>query len=151
MPYLFTVDPGVATGIAFGHYGDDKAYKRIDVWIVKGGVTGFLKWFREELPMNPIAAEWVSESFILRDNDFIANTEPVKIEGAMEALELPVTYQSRTDKALCKDQVLKAHGLWVTGKMVNHTDGRDANDATIHALARMKKLRHTPSLKEYWS
>lgn len=150
MTHLLTIDPGVATGIALGWYDDRTAYERKAVWIVKNGLNGFLAWYHGEAPDEAYAAQWVAEQFILRDNDYIANTEPLRIEGAMEALGLHPTYQSRTDKALCKDEVLKQHGLWVTGKMVGHTDGRDACDATIHALARMKKIRHVPSLARYW-
>lgn len=151
MTWLYTIDPGVATGIALGWYEETHAYDRTNVWIIKDGLSGFLDWFEDDQPVNPFNALWVSERFVLRDNDFVANTEPLKIEGALETLRLRPTYQLRTDKALCKDEVLKEHGLWVTGKMVGHSDGRDANDATIHALAYLKKQRHLPTLKKYWA
>ena len=148
MTWLLSIDPGVATGIALGWYEETHPYERTDVWIVKGGLDGFLEWYDTTYI---IADKWVAERFVLRDNDFVANTEPLRIEGAMEALRLHPTYQLRTDKALCKDEVLKEHGLWVTGKMVGHSDGRDANDATIHALAYLKKQKHLPTLKKYWA
>lgn len=148
---LLTIDPGVATGIALGWYNEYHPYERTHFWLVKGGVQGFLHWYYAEAPNEVYAAEWVSEAFVLSSgNDFVANLESVRIEGAMAALGLHPTYQFRTDKALCKDEVLKQNGLWVTGKQCGHTDGRDVNDATIHALARMKKLKHRPSLAHYW-
>lgn len=150
MTYLLSIDPGIATGIALGWYEQQHWYERIDCWIVKGGLDGFMHWYYADAPGEALMAQWVSERFVLRDNDFVANTEPLRIEGAMIALGLNPVFQLRTDKALCKDDVLKEHKLWVTGKMVNHTDGRDANDATIHALAYLKKQKHIPTLKQYW-
>lgn len=148
--HLLSIDPGVATGLALGTYSDTQHYERIGVWIVKRGLDGFLDWYHGEAPNAAYGAQWVSERFVLRDNDFIANTEPLRIEGAMIALGLDPVWQLRTDKALCKDEVLKENKLWVTGKMVGHVDGRDANDATIHALAYLKKQKHLPTLRKYW-
>lgn len=151
MTYLLAIDPGVATGIALGFYTDAHPWDLVDRWIVKGGLDGFLSWYHGEAPSEAYMARWVSERFVLRDNDFIANTEPLRIEGAMIALGLDPTWQLRTDKALCKDAVLREHGLWTTGKMVGHVDGRDANDAIIHSLAYMKKTKHVPTLRKYWA
>lgn len=150
MTYLVSVDPGLATGVTLGSYDDIHAWERIDFWLIKNGLDGFLDWYHGVAPDRAYSACWVSERFILRDNDFIANTEPLRIEGAMIALGLDPIFQQRTDKALCKDEVLKRHKLWVTGKQCGHTDGRDVNDSCIHALARMKKLKHLPSLERYW-
>ena len=67
----------------------------------------------------------------------------------MIALGLKPTWQDRTQKALCKDEVLREHGLWLTGKQCNHTDARDIMDAQIHSLAYLKKF-HRPTLEKYW-
>jgi hypothetical protein len=151
MTHLLTIDPGVTTGIALGKFDEHQAYERVAFWAVKEGLEGFIHWYHAEAPIEALMGRWVAERFVLRDNDFVANTEPLRIEGAMEAFGLHPIYQLRTDKALAKDQVLKDAGLWVTGKMCGHTDGRDVNDATIHALAYLKKLRHIPTLRRYWS
>lgn len=150
MTHVLTIDPGVATGIALGWFTEYHPYERTGFWLVKGGIEGFMKWYHSTAPDEAYMARWVAEKFVLRDNDFIANTEPLRIEGAMIALGLNPIWQLRTDKALCKDDVLKQNKLWVTGKMCGHTDGRDVNDATIHALAYMKKLKHRPTLQMYW-
>lgn len=151
MTYLVAVDPGVATGICLGYYSETEPWRRIDTWIVKDGIEGFIRWYYTEAPDLVHVSEWVVEKFVLSGgNDFVANTEPLRIEGAIIALGLKPVWNYRYDKALCKDEVLKKHKLWVTGKMVNHTDGRDANDAAIHSLALMKKRAHIPSLKHYW-
>lgn len=150
MTHILAIDPGVATGITLGWFNEYHPFERTGFWCVKGGLDGFLSWYHGTAPNEAYMARWVAERFVLRDNDFIANTEPLRIEGAMEALGLHPTYQLRTDKALVKDEVLKARGLWVTGKMCGHTDGRDVNDSAIHALAHLKKLKHKPTLLHYW-
>lgn len=151
MTYTLSIDPGMATGIALGSFTDTTPWELVDRWIVKGGVEGFIHWYYAVAPVQALMGRWVSERFVLRDNDFIANCEPLRIEGAMLAFGLNPIFQLRTDKALCKDDVLKEHGLWTTGKMVGHVDGRDANDAIIHALAYMKKQKHYPTLRKYWA
>lgn len=150
MTYLVSIDPGVATGVCLGTFNEHQPFERIEFWLIKNGLDGFLDWYRHKAPEEAYFARWVSERFVLRDNDFIANTEPLRIEGAMAALSLNPIYQLRTDKALVKDQVLKDRKLWVTGSMCGHTDGRDVNDAQVHALAYLKKLRHRPTLIHYW-
>lgn len=41
---------------------------------------------------------------------------------------------------------LKQHGLLVTGGMVMQEDGNDANAATLHAIAYLRRKRHMPTI-----
>lgn len=154
MPFLVTVDPGESTGVALGSFGDDKPYTLIETWQPRGGAEGF-RDFIEENGFNFGHADHVkvAELFVLRSAEKdgrVPNIEPKKIEGLMLAWHWDVIYQHRWMKANVKDQVLKDHGLWQTGKRFDHPDGRDANDAIVHALAYLKSKRHLPTLRKYW-
>lgn len=156
---MVSLDPGKQTGIAAGFYGDDQPYTLIDVWQISDGVTGFIEWWKKTGSAVIRNFEWaflapteiVSEKFILRNNAFVADTEPLLIEGALQALwSLPVAWQQRSDKSLVTDKILRENGLWHTGKQVQWKDARDTNDAIIHALAYLKKNKHIPTLQKYW-
>ena len=155
---ILSIDPGKQTGIALGIYGDG-AYQLLKVWQVADGLKGFIKWwnkhgnkviwFREWADRKPI--KLVCEKFVLRSNQFVADTEPLLIEGALTALhDGEIVWQLRSDKSLVDDTVLKQHNLWHTGKQVDWKDARDTNDAIIHALAYLKKNKHIPTLQKYW-
>lgn len=148
---LISVDPGKSTGIAVGTFSDTEPYKLYETHQVPNGVEGFLYWLKTnpQFLLNDIV--WVSERFVLRSsNKFVADLEPVRIEGAMEALGLKPVWQLRTDKMFVTDELLKEHDLWQTGKQFGWKDGRDANDAIIHALAYLRKNKHMPTLLNYW-
>jgi hypothetical protein len=169
--YVLTIDPGKSTGIVLGVYGEKVPYTRIQYWQVEDGTQGFCEWYEEHDGgmvdvidhlvtlfgenggglKRKVSFQKVVEKFILNPgNNFTADLTPVQIEGALIAYGEEVKWHSRTDKALVKDEVLKRNDLWLTGTMVECADARDANDATIHALAHMLKLRHRPTLEHYF-
>lgn len=155
MPYLLTLDPGTATGWALGHYSFKHPYTLEEVGIIQGGLDGFVDWWTSDFVRARVQAEEiVIEGFRSRSGQaFAPNLDGVEVigfvKGTMRYLKLQdiVTIQWPTDKALVPDATVKALGMWQTGKMVNHTDGRDANDAIIHGLARMVKIHHEPTVK----
>lgn len=151
---ILSIDPGESTGVAFGEYSDTDGYELVDCTQIQGGANGFLQWAVDNhfYDLHPELVV-VSEKFVLRSsNQFVANVEPVRIEGVMLALwgSDRVVYQQRSDKTLVDDRVLKRHGLWQTGKEHGWVDGRDVNDAIIHGLAFLKKAHHRPTLRKYW-
>jgi len=148
MTFLLTFDPGKSTGIALGEYSDSDPYKLVKVWQTQNGLHGVLEWLGEHYGMYDERA--VSESFILRKTPFMPDVEPLRIEGALMVMYPEIVWQQPSDKHHVPDSILKEHGLWQTGKPLGHVDGRDANDAIIHALAFLKKNRHVPTLKKYW-
>lgn len=170
MTYLLSVDPGGLSGISFGRYSETKPYERTHFWAIQNGLEGFCQWVKYHFfpdfysnKLDFFQADgltsinmWsnfkiVSERFVLRSNQFVADITPARIEGAMMAFGLDPIYQLRSDKALVPDKILKDNGLWVTGKQCNWKDGRDVNDSTIHALAFLKKQKHVPTIEKYWS
>lgn len=157
--YLLSIDPGESIGIALGIFATDEPYELIETWQPRGGAVGFLNWWHSPALFNA-AGHWgdrdliVSERFILRSSPKdgrVPNVEPVRIEGVMLGLGMDVHYQDRWMKASVNDSILKEHGLWQTGKKFDHPDGRDANDALIHALAYLKSIRHLPTLRKFWN
>ena len=169
--YLLTIDPGKSTGIVLGVFGEHVPYTRIGYWQVEGGTEGFCDWYLEHDGgmvdvvdhlvtlfgedggglQRRVKFDKVVEKFILNPgNTFTADLTPVEIQGALMAFgEYPI-WHNRTDKVLVKDEVLKRNDLWLTGSMVECKDARDVNDATVHALAHMMKIRHKPTLQEYF-
>lgn len=53
-------------------------------------------------------------------------------------------------KKKLRQQWLKEHGLWQTGKNVGQPDADDANSAISHALVAMRKKAHLPTIRKYW-
>lgn len=173
MTKLIAIDPGRATGIAEGYYTDTEPLKFTDIYVTTDGIEGFAARWEDALYCTD---HFVVETFVPRANEFLANVDGVEVIGLIKgtmhgekhggtsnptAMPHEYFWQERTEKAAllgAKDSVsekannawLKDHGLWQTGKMVGWKDGRDANDAIIHALVHMKKIRHIPTLLHYW-
>lgn len=160
MTKLIAVDPGAASGIVTAFYDEVTPLTFDGQYVTHDGVDGFSAWFWDQECPNQSRFEywedfeWVCESFVLRaNNKFVADLRPVEIIGLLKGTlgSEFVTWQQRTLKALVPDKVLKDAGEWVTGKMVGHTDGRDVNDAKIHALAYMMRKHHVPTLRKYFA
>lgn len=150
---LLSIDPGRATGFALGHYDDETAWTLDNVWVTQDGIKGFAEWYWEQ---GFAPYEVVMETFVLRDNGFLASLDGVEIIGFAKGCGMVDRWQPRTAKSFSRtdpkaaDKLLKVHGLWHTGKQVGHKDGRDVNDAIIHALAYMKHINHRPSMLKYF-
>lgn len=154
MTLLYGFDFGETTGIACGHFDVGTPYQLNQAWEVLGGASGFLEWFRREFgrggPLERHVA--VAEKFVLNPgNQFAADLTGVPIEGALAALWRGKLYwQPPSAKAGIPDTLLHEHGLWQTGESLDHTDGRDANDAIIHSLEFLRRSAHLPTLKHYF-
>ena len=158
---VLSIDPGKATGLALGYYDDNHPYRFASAWLTQDGIKGFRDWWigiDGDRFMEDPGTEIVVEGFVLRGNNFLPSLLGVEIIGYLKGMDYTDTifWQSRTDKSFSRtnkkaaDELLKAHDLWQTGKAYNHKDGRDVNDAIIHALAHMKKINHEPSLAHYF-
>lgn len=153
MPRLLTIDPGLATGYALGYYDESKPYTLAHVGVTHDGVYGFAQLVNDDC-IYDVTDELIVENFIVRPNQPV---DPVALEviGFIKGTS-PVApimrLRSDKGKAGFMDSVLKKHGLWQTGKMVGHKDGRDANDAIIHALTWLCfKQKHQPTIERYMS
>lgn len=148
---VISFDPGQALGWAVGTYDDDQPYSLAEAGISEHGVRSFRYLLDHLGPYGAYPHVIVVEKFVPRSNSFIANVVPVKVEGAMEFLwGDEIVWRRAAQKADVKDEVLKKNGLWQTGSMVDHEDGRDANDAIIHGLGYVKTLNHVATLAHYW-
>lgn len=182
MKYLLTVDPGVSSGVALGTYSDTEAYQRTHAWQVPDGLEGFLEWldFRR-WEVTDGSRRWamddrliadkdvtlISEKFTLLSHEYVANIEPVRIEGAMQALgmmpldlsdkrwqEPAMMYwgpgEDKEEKKKYAQEWLKERDHWLTGTDVGQPDANDANSATLHAFAYMKAIQHLPTLRRWF-
>lgn len=155
---LLSIDPGVTTGFALGHYDDETPWTLDEVWVTHEGIHGFAEWFwnHGDYPLSPTYDAVVMETFVLRDNGFLASLDGVEIIGFAKGMDFVTRWQPRTAKSFSRtdkkaaDNLLKRHDMWHTGKQVGHKDGRDVNDAIIHALAFMKHSDHRPTLEKYF-
>lgn len=153
MTKILSVDPGLATGIALGYYSDEDPYQLIWVDTLHDGVTGvaFNHW-NNALFTQENADRVILENYIVRPG-LLGDPVALEVIGFIKGVSaLPITMRLPSDKGKAgfMDSVLKKHGLWRTGKQVNHTDGRDANDAIIHALTWLIfKEKHQPTIDKY--
>ena len=166
--YIIAFDPGKATGVAIGRRTDIYPLEVINIGIIPNGVHGFIDWMDQTngglnitqhdclayFPDFYVEADWdhtiIAEKFTLRNVKFTPDVEPARIEGVLMDRYTRIEWQQPSDKQLVGDAFLKRHGLWVTGKKVGHSDGRDANDALLHLFAHSMKTGHVPTLECYW-
>jgi hypothetical protein len=167
--YYLAVDPGKATGVAIGRVTDDSAMEVIYTALIQGGTKGVIEWlemtdngrhvteldcmknFPDDYSNLDYHLDVICENFQLRGGPFTPDLEPLRIEGVlMDRFGSVVHWQQPSDKKLVGDSFLKENDLWRTGKDVDHTDGRDVNDAMLHLFAHTLKSKHAPSLLAYW-
>lgn len=168
MTRLLTIDPGLSTGVALGFYDDTTPYTLLERWNVLGGVPGFVQFIGEGHVAS--ADQLVSESFVLRDNDFAADLVPVRVEGAILTLQAlgsphlparvtawqppsdkgsligyPADCVSNTQRQRFRFDFLDRFGLFIPG-----TAQDDAHDAITHSIVFLRRKRHRPTLLKYW-
>jgi hypothetical protein len=153
--WLSSLDPGQALGWAVGSYDDTTPYTlhARGIWHGEPAELDELFSLMTDHGRRWIwGGQWAIERFIPRSNNFVANVSAVEREGALKYVlhDEAVTWRRASQKNDVPDRILHDHGLWQTGAMVDHSDGRDANDAIIHALGYLKQIRHVPTLRMYW-
>lgn len=152
MPYILSVDPGKVTGIAYGYYDQKKPYELHEVAAVPDGARGLHKWIEDCNYFNLID-KVVAEVFKPDGTAGGRETVSPQCEGVLIAHFDEIVWQKRSDKtwggmgAKVVDERLKELGLWHTGKEVRWTDGRDVNDAIIHALQYLRSIKHMPTIR----
>lgn len=147
---ILSIDPGKATGFAFSSVDDETGrFKLLDQWVTHDGVDGVAAWFWSDARDYYRPDITIVERFIVRPNQPV---DPIALEviGFIKGTHpdaSQIVWRLRSDKAHIPDQILKDHGLWFTGKQVNHTDGRDVNDAIIHTLSWLCfRAKHRPTI-----
>jgi hypothetical protein len=159
---ITSVDPGKATGWAGGTYSDTEPFTLDWATITPDWDSGVDLWFNGFDNQRADLRRLVVEKFTLRSKTFVPDITGVKLEGLIEG-----TYEQYFDELIYRtpagkgkagknsgtsefDKELKRLGMWQTGSMVGHKDGRDANDAIIHILKLLIHERHLPTLEAYF-
>lgn len=83
MTSFIGIDPGEKTGI--GLY--DSVTGNKDFVEVEGGYQGFVDWYDSTYPLFSNMDVVIVEKFTLRNNEFVANTVPLEIMGALKLLQ----------------------------------------------------------------
>lgn len=154
---LLTLDPGEATGWFYGAYDKVTPLQRISSGIIPGGAVGLSKFLVDFFTLRRLPTHVVAERFVPDGTDGAAEMVSPQGEGVILALlGERVRWQLRGDKALGyssvaeADDLLRRRGWWLTGADCAWKDGRDANDAALHAIKLMRTLRHRPTLQWLW-
>lgn len=153
MTMTLAIDPGKISGLVWGWFDEATPWHQVHVEAWDFEEFSTMIWNAEvNWGDHLIVERFVPQSggdFTLKEND-LAGVETIgMIRHANTASE--VYWRTRADKSQVNDQVLKDNGLWVTGKKVRWTDGRDVNDATIHSLGHVAfTLEHAPTLTKYF-
>lgn len=157
---VFVLDPGKVTGSSLWLLDRDAPVQRVEYQMIHGGMDGFISFMEVRLgPMRPDLV--ICEQWNVNDGrQFGDPTEPLRIEGAIatmcSALGIELVWQKNDMKALCSDETLKEHGLYIfpkdakTDPAINWTDARDVNDTALHMLAWAKASGHEPTIDLYW-
>src|SRR5690606_9121139 len=154
--HLVVVDPGMSSGIVQLTYGGevpvlDQARQ------TTGGLRGFLDLWNRSMDLT--YDELVVEKFNARNTGSFSYTtaslEPLRIEGAIEALEPPGNVQyvqppqqylaggkNKAEKKRRQHRFLKESGYYVTGKDVGCPDADDVRSALAHGLAYLARNGH---------
>lgn len=173
MPRIYTIDPGMSTGITLGHFDDSTPYTRDEFWQIEGGRDAFDAWMWGHVSLPQSGVKWVCEKFTPRPMQRSFKTdelEPIRIEGTLEtwaydpdpAWGFSIIWQrpdrmvlrkgdSTAESKRLSDNLLREKGLWLTGKSVGCKDANDVNAATKHALAYMRFINHQPSIEKYFT
>lgn len=170
MTQLIAFDPGLSTGVVVGHYSDTEPWRLHKFWQIEGGLEGFLDWDATTAYMCDDA---VAERFVPLAGQGFSHTagsvEPLRVEGALVALAyMPAdptadgwqraSQQYWATGANAKEKRKKQKAwvkenhpeLYKTGKDVGCKDAEDYWSALFHSLARMRHLKHGPTLKHYF-
>lgn len=165
MPYTIAFDPGEASGITVGYFDDERPWEIVAATIVTGGAEGLRDFLLEN--HSHLAPEGlrlqdfehvICERFVPDGTPGARLTVSPQGEGVVLALfpHTEVHWQLRTAKTVgmknrpAADERMKQLGVWTAAGDVQHTDGRDANDATLHSIAYMKAIRHRPTIS-WWT
>lgn len=173
MTYITWFDPGVRTGVVTGWFNATSHYEPRTIRQIEGGIVGLEAWLDQPGTFVPVctAQVWAdhivgSEKFIPRPieggSHTLDSTLPLVGEGVLIGRGIMPPYpqgnwQPATAQVLSggdtpeerkknSDDLLKAHGLWLTGADVGQDDADDAISATKHILHYLiHTARHRPT------
>lgn len=171
--YLLSIDPGKSSGVALFSYEEDAPAVLEKAWQFGDGLSGFLRWYRDEFDDGLVFLDVVSEKFTpLQNKGFnltLDSVEPLRIEGALVSMGLLPDYgkavpswqrpaemywvpgknateKRRNQVAWVKERFPELH---LTGKDVSAPDADDARSAIWHGMVWLRK-NHLPSARYYF-
>lgn len=166
--YLWSIDPGLSTGIARLSYEEDTPPVLENAQQFRGGANDLLWWVRDFLLVWDGEGTVISEKFNARNTKGFAYTtaslEPLRCEGVLLAYDLPTAWvqppqqyiaggDGKADKRKRQHKFLKDSGFYVTGKDLGAPDADDARSAMAHGIGYLARNGHYPSfdLISSWS
>lgn len=169
MTKIVAVDPGVSTGVAFGHWSTTRGLEVDGQYQIAAGLEGFLGFFHEnrsEFRRSTVIAEKFTPRAGRGFSHTLKSVEPLRVEGALIALNLMPSYpdprwrqplaqyfaggRDLRDRKMRSREFLKENGLYVTGKNVGQPDADDAVSATLHLFGYALQVKHRPTLEKYF-
>lgn len=115
MVSMIGIDPGQKSGI--GLYDTLSGNK--DFIEVSGGYDGFLDWADDNMEMLRSVDVVIVEKFTLRNNDFVANTTPLEIMGALKFMDRYGDFRNHIvwctpaqHKTLISNETMKRGGMY---------------------------------------
>ena len=116
MTVFVGIDPGEKTGV--GIYDDSNGHKEFHE--VAGGYEGFLEWALDTGAwgvLNGKDTKIIYEKFTLRSQDFVANTTPLEINGAIKLLSRLYKWDTSfatpaQHKTLISNEAMKRGGMY---------------------------------------
>ena len=158
MSHILSIDPGLITGLSIGYYSNTEGYSLERAWTRSFQHLSDDLWNRDfPAGVLTVIERFVPQSgaeYTLKEDDLAG----VEVIGMLKhRLDHPekIAWRTRNQKSIAgspekSDQILKDHGLWQTGSMVDWHDGRDVNDSILHALGYLKDINHIPTLRNYF-
>lgn len=160
MKDIVAIDPGMETGFVLAEYNDDEPITIRRAWQTQGGLDGMMEslW---NLDIGLSVQTFVFEKFRTSPRVYKSDeVEALRIEGAVRLLRPDVVMQyngamllAGTDHGspgknkTAADNVLRAMGLWHTGKMIGAKDANDVNSAMKHLVAYLRGIGHAPTME----
>lgn len=154
---LLAFDPGLASGWSYGWLDENTPLTRCWSGIVVGGPQALDDWVVGFIKEHGKPDHVISELFTPDGSPGGRETVSPRGEGVLIARfgEPNISWQKRSEKAWGyhsqkqSDAKLKELGWWLTGASVGHEDARDANDAQLHLIQFVRKMRprHLPTLR----
>lgn len=148
MSTILSIDPGLRTGIALGHYDESDALYFFRQEDVKGGAQGMIEWIHYSIP-GALTDHVVMENFIPREGKHGVGTDASEVIGAVRFWAylnlIPVTFQPPAGrKKAVPDTVLARFGTYVGN------EDRNIKEAARHAVWYLKNRGHKPTIKKGW-
>lgn len=157
---VVSIDPGMETGIVVFDADPGARPELVDWGQFEGGLPAIAPRLRALMDLYGTpwddGTEYVCEKFSPRPGARswrLNELEPIRIEGALEALYGDaITYRRPEARKLIDNSLSATEGLlrwadyWRLPRHVGRPDANDANAAIMHALGHLRDKAHMPTI-----